>query len=273
VPEVRSTVDVLTSGNLSVHNSNERSIETARLGIRAACMGTASIPQNGTARFDRRLGEILACAARVFSEKGYDGASIRDISRACETSLAGLYYYFSSKEELLYTIQKDAFELLIARLEERLATASDPEQRLRATFDNHLAYALEEPSLMKVLSHEDETLGGPRGAAIASLKRRYYKLCLGVVEELHPTNGRVAVMSLFGMINWIYTWHDPRKDPAAAGLGEQMAGLFLHGIQRQEKHNERNGHGGNRKTTGQLQRGAGRRGDRNGRSAGQHLHA
>ncbi len=235
-------------------------------------MATTAIPQNGTARFDRRLGEILTCAARVFSEKGYDGASIRDISRACGTSLAGLYYYFSGKEELLYLIQKDAFESLIARLEERLAGSVTPEARLKAIFETHLSYALEQPARMKVLSHEDDTLEGPRSTEIAALKRRYYKLCLAVVQDLHPANARVAVMSLFGMINWIYTWHDPRKDPSAAGLSQQMAGLFLHGIQHQEKRNERNGNGSNRKATGQLHRGAGRRGDRHGRSAGQHLH-
>lgn len=236
-------------------------------------MGTAAIPSNGTARFDRRLREILACAARVFSEKGYNGASIRDISRACGTSLAGLYYYFSGKEELLYLIQKDAFESLIARLEERLAAATTPEARLRAILENHLSFALEEPARMKVLSHEDDTLEGPRNTEITTLKRRYYKVCLGVVQELHPANGRVAVMSLFGMINWIYTWHDPRKDPAAVDLSQQMASIFLKGIQHQEKRNERNGHGSNGKTAGQLQRRPGRRGDRHGRSAGQHLHA
>lgn len=235
-------------------------------------MGTAAIPSNGTARFDRRLGEILACAARVFSEKGYDGASIRDISRACGTSLAGLYYYFSGKDELLYLIQKDAFESLIARLEKRLAAIATPEDRIKAILENHLSFALAEPARMKVLSHEDDTLEGPRNAEITTLKRRYYKLCLGVVQELHPANARVAVMSLFGMINWIYTWHDPRKDPAAAGLSQQMAALFLKGISNQEKHNERNGNGRNRKAIGQLPRGAGRRSDRHGRSAGQHLH-
>ena len=37
-------------------------------------------------------------------------------------------------------------------------------------------------------------------------------------------------MSLFGMINWFYTWHNPRVDPDAAGLARQMGDIFLHGV-------------------------------------------
>jgi AcrR family transcriptional regulator len=187
-------------------------------------------------RYDRRLGEILACAAQVFCDKGYDAASIRDISRATGASLAGLYYYFESKEQLLYLIQKDAFETLISRLSERLTAQTAPVARLRAIIDSHLAYTLEEPVRMKVLSHEDDTLKGPLQAEIAALKRRYYRLCLGVVEEvrrehgLEKLNPRLVLMSLFGMMNWIYTWHKPQTDPPAAALSEQMAAVFLNGI-------------------------------------------
>jgi len=50
-------------------------------------------------RFDRRLAEILDYATEIFAEKGYEGASMRDLSRLSGISLAGLYYYFESKEE------------------------------------------------------------------------------------------------------------------------------------------------------------------------------
>ena len=56
-------------------------------------------------RFDRRLADVLAHASRIFWEKGYEGASMRDLSRATGMSLAGLYHYFESKEELLNLIQ------------------------------------------------------------------------------------------------------------------------------------------------------------------------
>ncbi len=203
-------------------------------------MAAPAISGNGT-RYDRRLAEILAHATEVFCHKGYDAASIRDISRASGTSLAGLYYYFQSKEHLLYLIQKDVFETLQARLEERLKGLADPVERLRAVISSHLSYFLGHRERMKVLSHESDTLKGPYQTEIAALKRRYYRTCLGVVEEVREARGlrrlnpRLAVLSLFGMMNWIYTWHKPAVDPAAGALSEQMASLFLDGILGKEK--------------------------------------
>jgi AcrR family transcriptional regulator len=189
-------------------------------------------------RFDRRLGEILYFATNVFYDKGYEGASMRDLSRASGMSLAGLYYYFESKEKLLYLIQKHSFSTIMQMLRDQLERESDPELRVRIFIRNHLAYFLANLKAMKVLSHEDEALAGPLGQEIKDMKREYYLLCRGLVEDLKRDRGvptdrvsaRVAVLSLFGMMNWIYTWHDPRRDLQAADLAEQMSEIFLSGL-------------------------------------------
>ncbi len=74
-------------------------------------------------RFDRRLNEILGHATEVFCKKGYEGASMRDLSRASGMSLAGIYYYFESKERLLFLIQKHTFTTIVQRLKDAAATA------------------------------------------------------------------------------------------------------------------------------------------------------
>lgn len=184
----------------------------------------------------RKLQAILRHAARVFSEKGYEGASIRDISRASGVSLAGLYYYIESKQKLLYLIQAYTFKTVLARLEKGLADVKDPVQKLKILVHNHLDYFLQHPVEMKVLSHEDEALEGEYRKEVMALKRKYYDTALGIFEELRRSgrtrgvNGRVAVLSLFGMVNWVYTWHRPKTDLQADALAEAMAGIFLHGV-------------------------------------------
>jgi TetR/AcrR family transcriptional regulator, cholesterol catabolism regulator len=185
--------------------------------------------------FDRRLANVLEHAARIFCEKGYEGASMRDLSRATGMSLAGLYHYFESKEELLYLIQKHTFRTIIDNLRERLETSADPEERIRIFIKNHVAYFLANKEAMKVLTHEDETLKNGRGTEVRAIKREYYRICLGLVEDFHRDqglefSGRLAVLSLFGMINWIYTWHNPRVDADAETLAGQMGDIFLHGV-------------------------------------------
>ena len=190
----------------------------------------------GSKAYDRKLEAILRQAAAVFRARGYHQASIRDIARATGVSLAGLYYYFSSKEDLLYLIQRHAFETILAAARAGVEGIESPEERLRALIRIHLGFFLEHPNEMKVLTHEEEWLGKKRGREVRAIKRAYYQLCFAQVEQLcrerrlKRLNTRLAVLSLFGMMNWIYTWYNPKIDPDAASCAEAMAGIFLEGV-------------------------------------------
>src|ERR1700675_3702382 len=192
----------------------------------------ASIPAS---RYDRRLAEILAHATDVFCKKGYEGASMRDLSRASGMSLAGLYYYFESKERLLYLIQKHTFTTIVQRLKARLAGVSDAEDRIRVFVLNHLEYFLANQAAMKVLSHEAEVLKNGFASELSAIKREYYRICVGLLDELKSKRDlqfstRIAVLSLFGMMNWIYTWHNPKVDADAEELAREMSDTFLRGV-------------------------------------------
>src|ERR1039457_2935284 len=139
-------------------------------------------PVPSETRFDRRLGEILNHATEVFCEKGYEGASMRDLSRATGMSLVGLYHYFQSKERLLYLIQKHTFSTIVEQLKMRLEGVTDPGERLRIFIQNHLEYFVTNQSGLKVLAHEDEALKNGFGSEIAAIKREYYRTCLGLID-------------------------------------------------------------------------------------------
>jgi AcrR family transcriptional regulator len=160
-------------------------------------------------------------------------------------SLAGLYYYFESKERLLFLIQKHTFTTILKRLKTRLADVDAPEARVRAFIGNHLEYFVSNQRGLKVLSHEDDSLKNGLGSEIAGIKREYYRICLDLMEDLRRERGldfnaRTAVMSLFGMINWIYTWYNPRVDGSAEILAEQMGDIFLNGIAHGGKPRKKN---------------------------------
>jgi TetR/AcrR family transcriptional regulator, cholesterol catabolism regulator len=202
-------------------------------------MGTSAISEVSASRpvtrFDRRLARILEHATAIFCEKGYEGASMRDLSRASGMSLAGLYYYFESKEKLLYLIQKDLFSTVMELLREQLKEATDAESRVRIFIQNHVEYFLGKPKAMKVLSHEDDVLSDDLGKEIAALKRQYYHSCADLIEGLKVEknlrfNSRAAVMSLFGMINWLHTWYNPRVDGTPHTLAVEIGNVFLRGI-------------------------------------------
>ncbi len=160
---------------------------------------------------------------------------MRDLSRASGMSLAGLYYYFESKERLLFLIQKHTFTTIVQNLKARLEGVSDPEQKIRIFVLNHLQYFLANPAAMKVLSHEAESLNNGFASEVAAIKREYYRICVGLLEELKRDGAlqfstRIAVLSLFGMMNWIYTWHNPRVDADAEHIAREMGDIFLRGV-------------------------------------------
>jgi len=160
---------------------------------------------------------------------------MRDLSRASGMSLAGLYYYFESKERLLFLIQKHTFSTVVEHLKGRLEGVSDPEQQIRIFILNHLEYFLANPAAMKVLSHEAEALNQGFASEVAAIKREYYRICVALLDELKRQRSlqfstRIAVLSLFGMMNWIYTWHNPRVDADADEIALAMGDIFLRGV-------------------------------------------
>jgi hypothetical protein len=89
---------------------------------------------------------------------------------------------------------------------------------------------------MKVLSHEEDALDEPLHAEVATIKRKYYGLARKIFDDLAAVglapglNPRVAVLSLFGMMNWVYKWHNPEIDPGSDELTDHIVRIFLHGV-------------------------------------------
>ena len=201
-------------------------------------------------RYDKKLELILRASARIFAEKSYHSTTMRDISRATGVSLAGLYHYCKSKEELLFLIQDHCFGRVLQRLEERLHGESDPIAKLRIFVDNHLSFFAANMAEMKVLSHEAESLAGDLHEHVSTRKRQYTRTARKILSEVHqaaagsqraprrngqpgkskPVDLTVATYALFGMMNWIYNWYDPRGKLSVGQLVDNITRLFLSGF-------------------------------------------
>jgi AcrR family transcriptional regulator len=196
-----------------------------------------------TARFDRKLVEILRTAAVVFAEVGYDPASIRMVTERAGISLAGLYYYVRSKDELLYLIQYHVFDSLVRRFasdnEAMLAQGGDgarPAARLERFIHNHLEYFLANMASLTVCTRELGRLSGEYLRQVEVLQRAYFSQALQIFQELCSGEGagsldpRTAALAMFGTINWVSTWYDPASDKSAGELAREFVKLYLHGL-------------------------------------------
>jgi hypothetical protein len=102
--------------------------------------------------------------------------------------------------------------------------------------ENHLEHFLSHMNELKVCSHELESLGGRAYTKVLEVRREYFRITLGIIEEIGRKYGssgldpHLAALNLFGMLNWIYMWYDTRRNPSVKELGEQLSSLFLDGL-------------------------------------------
>ena len=206
---------------------------------------------NDLSRYDQKLEHILRTSARIFAEKSYHSTSMRDISRATGVSLAGLYHYCKSKEELLFLIQDHCFGRVLERFEQRIKGIDDPFEKLRIFIDNHLSFFAANMAEMKVLSHEAESLAGDMHKHVSGKKEKYAKQARKILREIQEresearppgrastassqVNNRidltVATYALFGMMNWIYNWYDSAGKLSVNQLVDNMTRLFVNGF-------------------------------------------
>lgn len=182
-----------------------------------------------TARFDEKLARLLRCAATAFAAQGYERTSIRQVARLAGMSLAGLYYYVTRKEELLFLIQFHTFKMLVENLERILSEDMEPYWHLKRMVSAHVCYLVEHLSELKVCTTELETLSGDYYNRVLRWRQRYFDLTRGIVRRLDGrTDANLATLYLFGMLNWIVMWFDPkRNDPKE--LSDSLVSIFLHG--------------------------------------------
>ncbi|MEW6249921.1 MAG: TetR/AcrR family transcriptional regulator [Planctomycetota bacterium] len=217
---------------LDYSDNPERMFETEPAAPVSSASGSAS------ATYDERLNRILETATQVIADVGYERASMRAVSRAAKVSLAGLYYYFPNKERMLFLIQYRTFNALLNKLREKLHGIDDPQHQLRIMVRTHLGYFAANMAALKVCSHELDSLSGPSFEETLRIRREYYQVVRAIVDRLLAGNGQsstldghVATMALFGMLNWLYRWYDPKHGRAPAAVANQFAAQFLSGLQ------------------------------------------
>jgi len=188
-----------------------------------------------TTTFDSKLLHLLGAAARVFAGDGFDRASMRRIAAEAEVSLAGIYHYVASKDELLYWIQLHTFDSLCRGLDRCLEGVAEPRERLAAAVRNHVGHFGAHMAELKVCARELETLKGEAYRDVYEVRRSYFEAVHAIVKELQLESGVgldpwLATANLFGLLNWVYQWYDPRRSRVSLDdLAAHQTALFLDG--------------------------------------------
>ncbi|MCL5006016.1 MAG: TetR/AcrR family transcriptional regulator [Acidobacteria bacterium] len=191
-----------------------------------------------TVNSKQKLREICRIAARVFYEKGYDGASMQDIAKAVGLTKAGLYHHVGSKDRLLFEIMNYGMDILDEDVLEKIKGIEDPCEKLRQTIIRHIDLVVRARDLeITVILHENRSLKGALRKKINARKKSYIYYLEDLIAQVQECSGRkplisptLAAFNLLGIINWLYQWYRPEGAIGQSELTQACVDFFFRGL-------------------------------------------
>ncbi len=180
---------------------------------------------------------ILAAALRVFRERGFDAATMREIAAAAGMSLGAAYYYFDSKDALVMAFYQQSQQEMAPAIERILAESTSLEQRLRGIVGQKFSHFLPNRALMSALSaHIDPKHPlSPFGASSAPIRDRDIAFFQRAVSDskvklapsILPYLPRLLWLYQMGlMLFWVYD-RSPKQERTALLFDKTLSMMML----------------------------------------------
>jgi AcrR family transcriptional regulator len=179
--------------------------------------------------------EMLERAARLFAEKGYDAASMRDIAGEVAVRPSSLYHHFPGKDSILFEICYGFLRDFNLEVVPELRAERPPDEAIRAAIRAHILFSNRRWAQVLVSMRERRSLPEHQQAAINALRRQYRDALAatiqrgcerGVFSVPEPT---IAAMAVLDMINGLAHWFRPRDrrdlERAAVRYGDAAVAL------------------------------------------------
>ncbi|WP_026926146.1 TetR/AcrR family transcriptional regulator [Granulicoccus phenolivorans] len=174
---------------------------------------TGSDPDDWRHQVPASLSPILSATLEVLVERGFHGASVREIAQRAGLTVPALYYHHHSKEGLLLELLLQ-IETPIARYAELAAAdGADPVERLSHVTECLVLWMTRQASAAVVDTSESRYLGGPARARYAEVRDRIEIAVRGVVADgvaagdFTVDDVATTVRAILGMLQSIARWY------------------------------------------------------------------
>ncbi len=187
------------------------------------------------ATFEQQRDAILTTAARLFAQHGYQATSIADLAQACGVSKSLLYHYYRDKEHLLFDIADRYLDSLLIVVAQAEVSGGAPAARLRQLIERFMAAYENAAAYHRVLVQDVKYLSRAHRNRVNAKQRRVVQACADVIATVAPQLARddllkPVTMTLFGMINWTFTWLRDDGPVDYSSMAPVVADLFLRGV-------------------------------------------
>ena len=185
-----------------------------------------------------RRAEMVAVAARLFSERGYHGTSMQHLADALGLQRGSLYAHIGSKEDLLFDVVNEGADRFLVRGEEAAGAPGSAATKLRALLIGHVETAIEHLDAATVFLNEWRYLSSDLRSIVQDKRDRYEAMVRAIVEDgivagefRGDADVRFAARLVLSAGNWTYAWYRPGGELGPTEIGERFAELLLRGLQ------------------------------------------
>jgi TetR/AcrR family transcriptional regulator, cholesterol catabolism regulator len=192
--------------------------------------------KNDNEQSDARYKEILSAGAQVFRERGYLQAALQDVADAVGISRPTLYYYISTKEELLTEILKGPIDEATRMICEIASSDASARDRLKRAIALHME-TIETYHPEMFIFFAERLHVGRRTRRIRENSRLYGEAIAKIIEDgqrrgefRKDIDARVAMLGILGMFNWIHRWYEKAGPLTLPAIGKQFEALALDGL-------------------------------------------
>ena len=176
---------------------------------------------------------ILNISANTFAEAGYPSATMAALARRCGVSKSLLYHYYPAKDAILFDLMHE-YMTRLQRLVSEVAQLALPAHEGQAELVRRFVRECETSrSRHIVLLNEVKFLPPPQREQVIALERSVVQAFADVIAATYKVDGaraKVLTMSVFGMINWTFTWLKPDGPLSYAQFAELVVGMLEGGL-------------------------------------------
>jgi len=183
-------------------------------------------------RYEDKKSQILESAARIFSQKGFEKATMEDVSNELCVTKGSLYYYIKSKEDMLFQCHMKALGMSIRALEETLNSDLPPRMKLHKAIIRHIEVITKE-FVVGALRQQELLLPKHMQEKVIKERDKFERIFLKIFREAIKTehsnknNIKMTAYAILGAINWIPRWYSAEGKLSPTQIGEMMADYLI----------------------------------------------
>jgi AcrR family transcriptional regulator len=160
-----------------------------------------------------------------------------EIAAKVQMAKGNLYYYFPSKQDLLFFCQDESLGRLLDQASAISNSRKRADDQLRDMIIFHVKTILEE--LPGSTAHTDfRSLPSPLLRKVIQKRDRYEEAYRSVIERgmkrgvFRKCNVKTAVWAILGSLNWSVQWFSPKGEITVDRLGQEFADLFVNALRK-----------------------------------------